>query len=148
MLLGRLAHPFHGLSFAEHLLSFGVVFAEPLLALCAIGAVRDALRRLLAEGALPDEPGGRNGALAAVVATAAVGLVFTVAFAFRSNMDWGQSRALLLSVFAAQCLLLAQLVLCAALVRRLPVPPGARPAPPHDQEASWPKPCAKHDTRP
>ena len=125
---------FLGLSFVRPPLSaFLIGLVQPVLSLCILAAVRDALRRLLSAGELPSAPGGRGGPLAAVVALlAASALLLTPLFVLFGARVWAEFAAeparlaaLLLGVGAFAL----QLVFCAVLVRRLPVPPGAQPEP-------------------
>lgn len=119
---------FHVDILALDVAAFASSLVLPVLSLCVLAAMRDALRRLLAEGSLPDEPGQRTGPFAAVVVLLAVSFV-SFFLLFRHSGGTGSS---LMDVcgFAILAAVGAQLAFCAVLVGRLPVPPGGQPSPP------------------
>ena len=112
------------------------------VALFVLAAVRSVLRRLAAEGGLPDEPGRRSApvAVAGVLAAFAV-VALVVAAALWNDSDaseggLGVREALLLAALFAQ---FAQLVFAAGLLRLLPVPAARPSAPDRGPEGVWPR---------
>ena len=133
--LGWFLVPIHGMPASAYPATLLFSLVQPVLALCVLAAVRDALRWLLAGGALPPDPGGRGGPLAAVVAMLAASAVLILPLLLRLGADFdGDFDADALAGAAAATVSAAAIgalfVFCAALLRRLPVPPGRAPAPP------------------
>ena len=125
-------------------LSLGLLAAQLLpaaVALFVLAAVRSVLRRLAAEGGLPDEPGRRSApvVVACVLAAfAVVAMVVGVALwndSSASEGGLGAREALFLAAVFAQ---FAQLVFVAGLLRLLPVPDAPPPAPDRGPEDVWP----------
>ena len=112
------------------------------VALFVLAAVRSVLRRLAAEGGLPDEPGRRSAPVAVAGVLAAFAVVALVAGAFlwngssASEGGLGVREALFLAAVFAQ---FAQLVFVAGLLRLLPVPAARPPAPDRGPEGVWPR---------
>ena len=104
---------------------FAFLLVLPILWLRVLAAMRDALRRLLADGTLPDEPGERKDLFAAVV-------LLVVLFVFILPESCTDVKGPYMVIFGLVILAVfgAHLALCAKLVGRLPVPPGRQPAPP------------------
>ena len=131
--LWTLPRSFVGLSAQLGAAAFASSLVQPILALSVLAAARGLLRRLLAAGELPSAPGGRVAPLVAVagLAVVAAGFLLPADLAIARSGLFG-SRALVehIASLAAMGVFYAQFVFCAALLRRLPVPPGAQPAPP------------------
>jgi len=131
--LEALPRPFVGFPGQLRAAALACSLVQPVLALSVLAAARDMLRRLLAAGELPSAPGGRIVPLVAVAGLAALAAAFFLPAdlaAVRGGLLGTEMRALHDMRLAAMAALAVQFVFCAALLRRLPVPPGAQPAPP------------------
>ena len=125
--------------------ALGLLAAQLLpavVALFVLAAVRSVLRRLAAEGGLPDEPGRWSAPVVVACVLAAFAVVaFVVAAALWNDSDaseggLGVREALLLAAVFAQ---FAQLLFAAGLLRLLPVPAARPPAPARGPEGVWPR---------
>ena len=125
--------------------ALGLLAAQLLpavVALFVLAAVRSVLRRLAAEGGLPDEPGRWSApVVVACVLAAFAAVAFVVAAALWNDSDaseggLGVREALLLAAVFAQ---FAQLLFAAGLLRLLPAPGARPPAPARGPEGVWPR---------
>ena len=125
--------------------ALGLLAAQLLpaaVALFVLAAVRSVLRRLAAEGGLPDEPGRWSAPVVVACVLAAFAVVaLVVAAAFWNDSDaseggLGVREVLLLAAVFAQ---FAQLLFAAGLLRLLPVPASRPSAPARGPEGVRPR---------
>ena len=126
-------------------LALGLLAAQLLpavVALFVLAAVRSVLRRLAAEGGLPDE----TGRWSAPVVVACVLAAFAVVGPVVGVILWNDSGAAEdgfdvrgIRLVAAVLVQFAQILFAAGLLRLLPVPDSRPPAPARGPEGVWPR---------